>query len=217
MELIEPAMKAAGLAGGTTGEIVEPGNIREDMFQLIIEADLVICDISIHNANAFYELGIRHALRKNRTLMIRGKSAADDIPFDILTDRYAAYRIDNPGKALGELVEVLRAALATERETDSPVFKMVPALQEVDPATVQVIPKDFAEEVGRARAARAAGWLRLLADEVTGRRFQWPGLRLIGEAQWRIEDYDGARRTWERVRANALDDLDANFALAKRL
>ena len=56
--------------------------------------------------------------------------------------------------------------------------------------------------------------LRLLADEVTGRRFQWPGLRLIGEAQWRIEDYDGARRTWERVRANALDDLDANFALA---
>jgi hypothetical protein len=41
-------MTAAGPAGGTTGEIVEPGNIREDMFQLIIEADLVICDITIH-------------------------------------------------------------------------------------------------------------------------------------------------------------------------
>jgi hypothetical protein len=29
--------------------------------------------------------------------MIRGKPTADDIPFDILTDRYAAYPIDDPG------------------------------------------------------------------------------------------------------------------------
>ena len=63
-ELIDPALKATHLSGATTGEIVEAGNIREDMFSLILEADLVICDITIHNANVFYELGIRHALRK---------------------------------------------------------------------------------------------------------------------------------------------------------
>jgi hypothetical protein len=33
------------------------------MFSLIIQADLVVCDITAHNANVFYELGIRHALR----------------------------------------------------------------------------------------------------------------------------------------------------------
>src|SRR4051812_28139711 len=87
-DLIAPALEAAGLAGGTTGEIVEPGNIREDMFALIIEADLVVCDITIHNANVFYELGIRHALRKTRTVMIKGRPIAEDTPFDILTDRY---------------------------------------------------------------------------------------------------------------------------------
>ena len=38
---------------------------------MLIEADLVIADISIHNANVFYELGIRHALRPWRTYMIR--------------------------------------------------------------------------------------------------------------------------------------------------
>ena len=63
-ELIAPALKDAGVAGGTTGEIIESGSIREDMFSLIIEADLVVCDITVHNANVFYELGIRHALRK---------------------------------------------------------------------------------------------------------------------------------------------------------
>src|SRR5438045_5529193 len=84
--LVGPALTANGLDGTTTGEIVEPGNIREDMFSLIVEADLVVCDITIHNANVFYELGIRHALRKKRTVLIKGSPTADPTPFDILTD-----------------------------------------------------------------------------------------------------------------------------------
>ena len=40
-ELIAPAIEAAGLGGGTTGKIIDAGNIREDMFGLILEADLV--------------------------------------------------------------------------------------------------------------------------------------------------------------------------------
>ena len=62
--LIAPALERCGLAGGTTGEVVDAGNIRADMFALILEADIVICDITVHNANVFYELGVRHALRK---------------------------------------------------------------------------------------------------------------------------------------------------------
>src|SRR6476660_8288473 len=78
--LIGPALGAAGLGGGTTGEIIEAGNIREDMFKLIIEADLVVCDITVHNANVFYELGIRHALRKKRSVLIKGQQASDAPP-----------------------------------------------------------------------------------------------------------------------------------------
>src|SRR5574337_643227 len=85
-ELIAPAMNAAGLVGSTTEAIVEAGNIREDMFQLLAHADVVIADISLHNANVFYELGARHALRKRRTFLIR--FAADEVPFDL--------RIDSP-------------------------------------------------------------------------------------------------------------------------
>jgi hypothetical protein len=211
--LIEPALKAAGLGGSTTGEIIEAGNIRESMFALILEADIVICDMTIHNANVFYELGIRHALRKKRSVLIRGKPVSDDVPFDNLTDRYLSYDLDKPETALKMLTDTLTATLASEK-TDSPIFNMLPSLPEVDPATVQVLPKDLAEEVERAKAAKAAGWLRLLSQEVETRRFQWPALRMIGQAQWDVEDHDGARRTYQKLVNNDSDDLDANNALA---
>jgi hypothetical protein len=216
-ELIAPALDAAKLGGGTTGKIIDAGNIREDMFGLIIEADLVVCDITVHNANVFYELGIRHALRKKGTVLIKGMPVADSTPFDILTDRYLEYSVDEPGAKKAELAEVIRATLATSRETDSPIFKMLPTLPEIDPTAVQVVPTDFSEEVARAQAAKAAGWLRLLASEVTDRRFQWSALRSIGKAQWQLMDYVGARRTWLRVREAIPDDLDANLALTNLL
>jgi hypothetical protein len=216
-ELIAPALEVAGLGGGTTGKIIDAGNIREDMFGLIIEADLVLCDITVHNANVFYELGIRHALRKKGTVLIKGAPVADSTPFDILTDRYLEYNVDKPGEKKDELVDVIRATLASQRETDSPIFKMLPTLPELDPAAVQVVPTDFTEEVARATAAKSAGWLRLLASEVTGMRFQWPALRAIGKAQWQLADYVGARRTWLRVREAVANDLEANFALANLL
>src|SRR5262249_54019489 len=97
-ELIALAMTAARVTGGTTGLIARSGNIRLDMFERLVLADLVIADISVHNANVFYELGIRDALRDRPTILIRFKrpdqeSAAhpDEVPFDLKTDRYLEY------------------------------------------------------------------------------------------------------------------------------
>ncbi len=181
--LIDPALKATNLSGATTVEVVDAGNIREDMFALILEADLAICDITIHNANVFYELGIRHALRKKRTILIKGEPTAEDIPFDLLTDRYLSYDIDDLASTREKLVKMIEATLQSERETDSPVFRMLPTLPEADPSTVQMVPLDFREEVDRALAAKSKGWLRLLAQDVRGLRFQWIGLQLIATAQ----------------------------------
>jgi hypothetical protein len=213
-ELIGPALTEAALEGSTTGEIVDAGNIREDMFSLILEADLVICDVTIHNANVFYELGIRHALRKRRTILIKGEKVADEVPFDLLTDRYCAYDIDDPKSALPKLVEMVKATLLSDRETDSPIFKMLPTLSEADPTDVLVVPLDFSEEVERARVVQSKGWLRLLAEDVVGRRFQWVGLKMIAKAQWDVNDFEGALDSYELIRGMYPDDDDANLALA---
>jgi len=213
-DLIDPALHKAGLAGSTTGEIIDSGNIREDMFSLIIEADLVICDITIHNANVFYELGIRQALRRKRTILIKGRPVADATPFDILTDRYLDYQIDQPGEWSDELVDMIKATLNSERPTDSPIFKMLPSLNEVDLSAMSVMPQELAEEIGRATAGRSRGWLRLLAEEVGGQRFQWPALRQIAQSQQGLKDYGEAIATWEKVRKNNPGDVEANLALA---
>jgi hypothetical protein len=213
-ELIGPALERTGFSGGTTGEIIEAGNIREDMFSLIIEADLIVCDITHHNANVFYELGIRHALRKRRTVLLKGSPVADSTPFDILTDRYVSYQVSEPAKARDSLTAAIKATRVSDRETDSPVFKMLPDLPEVDPTAIQAVPTDFGEEVSRARAAGSIGWLRLLASEVTGLRFQWLALRMVAQALWDLNDYQGARKVWKRIHDNNPDDLSANLALA---
>ena len=213
-ELIGPAVKAAGLSGSTTGEIVEAGNIREDMFALLVESDLVVCDITILNANVFYELGIRHALRRKSTIMIKGQPTADNTPFDLLTDRYMPYDIARPGASVHALTDVIKASLGGDRVADSPLFQMLPTLPEADPENVQVVPADFLQEVRRAVAAGSKGWLRLLADEVRGQRFERSGLKIVGKALWKVKDYDGAREVWELIRELYRNDLDANLALA---
>jgi hypothetical protein len=212
--LIGPALEANELSGETTGEIVDSGNIREDMFRLLLEADVVICDITVHNANVFYELGIRHALRKKVTVLIKGAPTEDKTPFDLLTDRYFEYQIDDPQGGATELATRIRQSMAAHRPTDSPIFQMVPGLPEADPEKVQVVPPDFREEVARATVAKSKGWLRLLASEVRGLRFERSGLKLVGQAQWKLKDYDGAAQAWERIRAVYPDDVDANLALA---
>ena len=57
-------------------------------------ADIVIADISLHNANVFYELGIRHGLRSTLTFLLRAN--IDKYPFDLSTDRYFVYDAAHP-------------------------------------------------------------------------------------------------------------------------
>lgn len=213
-DLIDPALIEVNLGGGTTGEIIDAGNIRADMFALILEADLVVCDLTILNANVFYELGIRHALRKKRTILIKGTPTGDKTPFDLLTDRYLDYPLDNPGDAKDKLVATLKASLASDRVTDSPIFQLLPSLPEADPSSNLIIPMDFREEVARAAESNRKGWLRLLSEEVRGKRFEWGGLKAIGKAQWDVKDFSGAKESWETLRKTYSDDIDANLALA---
>jgi hypothetical protein len=213
-ELIAPALKRCGLAGSTTGEVVDAGNIRADMFALILEADIVVCDITVHNANVFYELGIRHALRKKHTVLIKGDPSADITPFDLSTDRYLQYPVKQPADALDALVGAIEASLRSNRETDSPIFLMMPALPEADPSGVTAVPLDFVEEVERAEKSSDKGCLRVIGQDLAGQRFQWDGLHRVARAQWKLKDFAGARASWETLRKVAGADIEANLALA---
>ena len=213
--LIAPALKQVGAEGGTTIDIIESGNIRVDMFRRLLTADIVVADLSIHNANVFYELGIRHALREHGTLMLR--CDADKFPFDLQTDRYFVYKKEDPGASLTELVAALqRTKDKIEKDTaakDSPVFTSLPNLIAPDKSLFNPVPQDFGEEVARAAAGSRAGDLALLSYEVRGFEWETSGWRAVGTAQFDLKALAGARETWEAVRKLDPNDLEANIRL----
>jgi hypothetical protein len=211
-ELVAPALDRLGIDGGTTEQFVDAGNIRVDMFQQLITADVVVVDVSIHNANVFYELGIRHALRARATVLLRATGASEQFPFNVQGERYLSYDPAAPAGAVDRLADALRQTLA-HGGTDSPVQLLVPALGAVDPARILGVPPDFADDVHRARAAREGGDLALLSAEVRGLPWEREGLRAVGKAQGAVEAWAAAAETWEALRALGGEDLDANLRL----
>ena len=214
-DLIDPALNRLDITGRTTMEIRRQGNIRLDMFQRLLTADVVIADISIQNANVYYELGVRHALRGKHTFMIRARGAdlkTDDVPFDLKTDRYLTYDGINPAASIDDLAAGLKQTLNAKQQ-DSPVFQMLPDLAEQDRAQFLPIPLDFREEVERATEKRELGDLELLAAEARGFEWEFEGLRLVGRAQFKLKAFEGARTTWEGIRKNDDLDVEANKLL----
>lgn len=72
-------------------EILGSQSIYNDIVTNIIESDIIIVDITVKNANVFYELGYAHALKK-KVILIRQPN--DNVPFDIAQFRYIEYNLN---------------------------------------------------------------------------------------------------------------------------
>jgi hypothetical protein len=212
-KLIRPAMSETGLTGGTTGEVFVAGDIREDMFSALLLDDIVIADITIHNANVFYELGIRHALREKRTILIKCPGYAET-PFDILGYRYVSYSKDDPAAAIDALTKTINDTLAAQDRTDSPVFKVLPQLQPQDPEKYLAVPQSFADRLTIASAAKDWNKVNDLIAEAGAFSWKRPAYRLIGEALFKANSYAGAMPIWEDVLDSRPFDREANDRLS---
>src|SRR4051812_45199588 len=72
-DLIRPSLMSQGLEVIRADEELRAGDIRSDMFQELLLADVVIADLSLDNANVWYELGVRHALRARGVICIASR------------------------------------------------------------------------------------------------------------------------------------------------
>ena len=141
--LIKPALAGVGFeVSGRTRRW--RGNIRTDMFQELLLADLVVADLSINNPNVWYELGVRHALRARGIILIDCRR--DAMPFDIYTDRKLRYHVKDGGPdqdfleadkaALGQMAQATMAAWHGHRI--SPVYHLLRYLKEPDWKSLRV-------------------------------------------------------------------------------
>lgn len=143
--IIRPAAIAAGLECKRADEIVHSGIIDVPMYQQLLMADVVVADLSTYNCNAFYELGVRHALRPYTTITI----AEDKMVFPFDANHIAIRKYQHLGEGIDfEEVERMRAALKEAIE--------IIASKPVDDSPVYVFLKDLKPPVFTGAQAAAA-------------------------------------------------------------
>jgi hypothetical protein len=132
--IIKKAVEAAGLECIRADDVVHAGVIDKPMYELLQGADVVVADLSTSNANAIYELGVRHALRPHTTIVIAEKNFK--FPFDIHSLLIRTYNHLGAGidaEEAEDFREKLKQAiqeLAGKKDADSPVYTFLPTLRE---------------------------------------------------------------------------------------
>ena len=132
--IIKPAFDALDILCYRTCDLEQGGIIDVEMYENILKADFVVADISTLNANAIYELGIRHALRPNTTIVIAESKLSKRIPFDvnhIVINFYKHLKKDigvSEAKRFQEVLKNQVKAFIEKPRIDSPVYTFIPHL-----------------------------------------------------------------------------------------
>ena len=202
-KLFRPSLEAAGLQPFRADDEKGAGDILKDMFAELVTADFVLADISILNANVFYELGIRHVVGPRGVICLH--AGWSDRPFDVAPQRTFKYngKLFRSGlerdaaweKQVAEevllLSETLREAVAADRTTEgSPVYGNLPNLIPPDASRIgtarfkhhQAQSEEWKQRVEIAGKECRAEDILTLAGDVPSPYYRRKLLRQCGEA-----------------------------------
>ena len=168
-DVIQEAVTAAGLECIRADKVMHSGSIDVEMWEEGLNADLVIADVSTSNWNAAYELGVRHALRPARTIVVAEDQF--EFAFDINHIAITTYRHGGPELGRHEatrfrtaLTELITAVMAdADGRPDSPVFLSLPGLEpprrgETEAAAAPPVVDTSSEEPGAQAEAGGQAW-----------------------------------------------------------
>ncbi|MBA3964634.1 MAG: DUF4071 domain-containing protein, partial [Nitrospirales bacterium] len=133
--VIKEAIEDAGLECYRADELRSNALIDQVMYDQLLNADLVVADITTLNFNAGYELGVRYALRPYATLVVGEKGM--NFPFDV--NHIYIHKYQHLGEDMGyqevkrfraELKELAHKAVSISHK-DSPVYLFLSNLPEM--------------------------------------------------------------------------------------
>jgi tetratricopeptide (TPR) repeat protein len=222
-QLLKPALEAAGLEVFRADEEQSAGDIRTDMFQELLIADLVVADLTLDNPNVWYELGVRHALRARGVVLVQGPREKQ--PFDIYTDRKLNYGLQNGRPDPATLAQDQERLTAMARATleswhgrkISPVFGLLPNLEEPEWKRLKVgdarefweAHDDWMRRIDLARKSQRIGDILVLAEEAPVAAFRAEACCIAGDALRKLEHYALALERFDRCLEVEPDRLDA--------
>lgn len=132
--LIKPAVIAAGLEPLRADEEMAGGIIHKPMFERLVLCEYAVADLTTANANVFYELGLRHAVRPWATQLLFAEGLGQ-LPFDVAMLRALPYKLGTDGKPVGVVKSCAaltqRLQEARQGNTDSPPFQLLDGFPEI--------------------------------------------------------------------------------------
>ena len=203
--LIKPALEEAGFEPFRADEETTSGNFLTDMFQELLLADFVLADMSIDNANTYYQLGVRHALRKRGVVHIQaGRSY---MPFKTFNVRTLPYHITPEGvpdqaflyEDISEIARLARDTWASSRETiHSPIYNLLNALKEPDLKSLRTPLAtgfwreyvDWKDRVTIAQKQKRTGDILLLTEELKNPLIMEEAIAQAGQALTNMGHYE---------------------------
>jgi hypothetical protein len=102
--MMRPAIRGAGLVAVRGDMPIRVTDLNNTVWDSLLSAGLVIADISVANANVFYELGLAHALGRDVFLM---KQHGVRLPADFGGAHYYEYELTRLPRARQELARNL--------------------------------------------------------------------------------------------------------------
>jgi DNA-binding transcriptional ArsR family regulator len=114
--IIKPIASNCGYKAIRADEVSKPGVITSQIIQHIIQDDLVIADLTDENPNVFYELAIRHFIKKP---FIQITQSQGKLPFDIAQIRTIYFESKDMGSVEACKTELERQIKAIEEDPDN--------------------------------------------------------------------------------------------------
>jgi 3',5'-cyclic AMP phosphodiesterase CpdA/Flp pilus assembly protein TadD len=203
-EVLRPAAQKAGLHASRADGDFSTESVLESVVAALLRADVVVADVTLPNANVYYELGIRHTLSNGPTVLVAHEGTK--FPFDIAHRRVLSYSLKAP-QGLGErLVATLRSALSLQGE-EHDVRRV---LRRAGFATRPEDGVGFEQDL-RARIERAENKNQLLAIWYWARSFPrlpiYP-LTQLAKALQQNDIWDVAAEILERLVSERPDDFE---------
>jgi hypothetical protein len=102
-------------------QLGKPGIITSQVIEHVVNDDLVAADLTSRNPNVFYELAVRHALRKPLIQLI---AAGEELPFDVAGMRTIfidIHDLDSVNEAKKEIQEQVHAMEEDATPIDTPI------------------------------------------------------------------------------------------------
>jgi len=163
--LIAPAVREADLEPLRADKETAVGIIHKPMFERLILCPYAVADLTFANANVYYELGVRQAVRPWSTVLLFADGGR--LPFDIQGLRTIQYKLEGQRLAAEHIKDAKSEIAASLRQSrqgskDSPIFQILDYIPEpiVDHTRTDVFRQqiDYSESLKRRLAeARRTG------------------------------------------------------------